>query len=705
MINKLKKNMRWIILLVVTLLFIGGFQLYQMSIGKAVYSTTMSFMNQLADHDQLNIVNQMNNKWEYLSAVLERIRSTRDTNMNDVIYDIGIDSKATSFEKIYLITDDDYVYSHSYLDISLKDVEWGQIFAEADDNFVMRYSESTREFKGEYMLYGKRLSEGITCGEKKIVGIVGMVPIAEISEQMRLESFDGQGVAIVIQPDGEIITASEFYDTAKNRNWWTVMEESTFLGGQSIDECKQAVKDRESLFINYKYDNEEFYARFQPLENAGNNGWYMVVRVSANVIADQVDTLVWSSLPFFIVLAVIVFIVLTFIYRTVNAVRVAQASEQAKSIFLANMSHEIRTPLNGIVGLQYLMRQNLDNPAKLQEYLKKAEISADFLKGVISDVLEMSKIESGQLEIYPQEIDLLKLIDEIKILLETQAQEKHLDFTVDTTAVKYPILNADALRIKQILMNLLGNAIKFTGENGKVHLEIQQEINNHIAKTTFIISDNGCGMTEEFLERIWKPFEQERRISSQNGTGLGTTLSKTLAEKMGGDIEVESQIDVGTTFVVTIPFEIINKVQIDQSGIKEQEWDLSGKHILVVEDNEINRMIVVSVLEDEGCIVTEAVDGLEAVHAFSDSQFFGYDLILMDIQMPKLNGYQAVEKIRSLKREDARIIPIIAMTANAFREDEEKAIQCGMNDIIVKPLNIPLLLDKIKNLKSQEENS
>ena len=192
------------------------------------------------------------------------------------------------------------------------------------------------------------------------------------------------------------------------------------------------------------------------------------------------------------------------------------------------MSHEIRTPLNGIVGLQYLMRQSLDDPLKLNEYLKKAEVSAAFLQNVITDVLDMSKIESGQLEIYPKEMDLKRLIEEVHTLLENQVENKGLHFRIDVQGLEAPLVQGDALRIKQILTNLLGNAVKFTPEGGEISLTVRQELTGGVANTVFQVADTGCGMSQDFLQHIWKPFEQERRASSQNGTGLGTTDRKSV---------------------------------------------------------------------------------------------------------------------------------------------------------------------------------
>ena len=316
----------------------------------------------------------------------------------------------------------------------------------------------------------------------------------------------------------------------------------------------------------------------------------------------------------------------------------------------------------------------------------------------------MSKIESGQLEIYQDELDLYILINEIKALLDTQAEEKGLTFNIECDELKQPLVLGDGLRIKQVLTNLLGNAVKFTQKGGRISLIISQKIANDIAYTTFIVADNGSGMSPEFLERIWIPFEQEQRIASQNGTGLGTTLSKTLMEKMNGTISVESKVGSGTKFTVSVPFPIVKtSAKFKENGESNNEWEFKDKNVLVVEDNDINRMIVVSVMEDIGCTVVEVTNGQEAVDAFKDSSPYFFDLILMDMHMPVMDGYEAVKQIRALPRPDGATVLIIALTANAFREDVERALKSGVNEVATKPLNIPVLMQKIKSIQNREE--
>ena len=683
----------------------GGYWLYYQSIEAAVYSTTLSFMEQIADHDHLNIVNQMDSKREVLLTLLKRMEATRNSRIEDVVYSLGVEARTTSFDTLYLITADDEVYSSSYLKTPLHNMVWAEEFRNSNSGFLTRYEEDSRERWGEFLVYGVRLPAPVSCGGKEISGVVGLVPIAGIANQMRLESFDGQGIAVVMKRSGDIITASQQYNDLDN-NFLNPLEHARFKNGGSLEDCRQAVREGDSIFVEYSLDDNSYYALFQSLDHHEGNDWYLVVRVSTQVTEDQVKTLISRSLPFFFMLGLMILAIAYFIYHSMDSVKVARASEQAKSAFLANMSHEIRTPLNGIVGLHYLMRQNLGDRGKLEEYLKKAEVSTSFLQNVITDVLDMSKIESGQLEIYSSEMNLKALIEEVGILLESQTRRKMLQCSIECRELTEPIVCGDALRIKQVLTNLLGNAVKFTPEGGAVALTVGQEVNGETVHTVFQVSDTGCGMSQEFLERIWQPFEQEHRVAQQNGTGLGTTLSKTLVEKMGGSISVESQLGKGTVFTFSIPLPVVRQTgeESPSSEAKETGHDvggksmLAGKHIMVVEDNEINRMIVVSILEDQECELTEARDGQEALASFEGSRPDYYDLILMDIQMPVMNGYEATRSIRSLDRPDAKSVPIIAMTANAFREDIEKALDAGMDDVATKPLDIGLLLKKIEQI-------
>lgn len=670
----------------------GGYQLYRMSVTQAVNGTTTSFMSQIAAHDAQAIYNQMASKWEYLESLSDRIRLTRQTDLEDISYLLSVEMQASSFDSIFLVSSDGKLYDNTYLISSLDDRAWADAYKEASARFALRYTLEEREVWGEYLVYGTKLSSPLSIDDTQIEGIVGLVPIADIESNMRFESFDGQGLAIVIQPSGDVVTASKYYGGADGQNYFSELGESTFSVG-SLEECLAGIARNEDVNLEYQYGKERYYATMTTIPGSD---WYLVVKVKAAVTANQVDELMSRSLIFFGILAVVLAGVLFVIFRSVRNERIARESDRAKSTFLANMSHEIRTPLNGIVGLQYLMRQNLDDPEKLTQYLDQADVSAEFLKSVITDVLDMSKIESGQMDLRAAPFSLPSMLSDIETLLSSQARSVRIAFSIDYEPLAAPSVVGDEMRLKQAIINLLGNALKFTDEGGKVSLAVSQETDKNIAITTFVIADTGCGMSADFLERIWEPFEQERRVTSQSGTGLGTALSKTLVEAMGGTIEVESTLGVGTTFTISVPLPVSGETLAESTQTTAQEATLSAKRVLVAEDNDVNRMIIVDILNDEGCEVVEAVDGQAAVDAFAVSEPGYFDVVLLDLQMPILDGFGAAKAIRGLHRPDGATVFIMALTANALRDDVERAKRCGMNDVVTKPLNVAQLLEKLR---------
>ncbi|HIW76036.1 MULTISPECIES: hybrid sensor histidine kinase/response regulator [Gordonibacter] len=678
----------------------GGYLLYQQSITQAVNGTTLSFMEQIADHDAQGIHNQMTSKWDYLDSVSERIRLARKGEVADLSYQLSVEVRSSSFERIYLVTDQEHLYDNTYLASTLNDVEWADTYRAADDRFVIRYTLEEREKWGEYLVYGVKLDTPVVCDGERIESVVGLVPVADIEAGMRFESFDGQGVALVIRNTGEIVTASRYYGGSDGQDFFAELKDASFVSG-SLAESRAAIERGENVFAEYRMGDERYYVTMVPI---ADSRWYLVVKVNASVTSHQVNELMTRSLLFFGLLGLLIAGVLFTVFRSVRDARVARESEKAKSTFLANMSHEIRTPLNGLVGLQYLMRQNVDDKEKLSGYLDQADVSADYLKSVITDVLDMSKIESGQMELYAQSFDLAAMLDDIDTLIGLQAKPRNLQFSVVYGELPARRVVGDEMRIKQVIVNLLGNALKFTPEGGRVSLNVSQVVAGEgtVARTTFVVSDTGCGMSPSFLERIWEPFEQEKRAASRNGTGLGASLSKILVEEMGGTIEVESEQGCGSTFTVTVPLQMAaDQSTADAVGAAADDVTLEGKCVLVAEDNGVNRMIIVDILKDEGCVVTAASDGAEALEAFAASEEGTYDVVLMDLQMPRMDGYQATDAIRALKRTDSAAVPILALTANAFRDDVDRALSAGMNDVVTKPLDVGLLLDKLRAIGSE----
>lgn len=366
-----------------------------------------------------------------------------------------------------------------------------------------------------------------------------------------------------------------------------------------------------------------------------------------------------------------------------------------KNIFFSSMSHDMRTPLNGIIGLSELAKNHLNNPDIIKEYLEKINASSKQLLNLINDILELSKIEFNKNEIVEEAFLLEEKLNEITDIFKLEAERTKKNFET-----KYEIENnfvkGDCCKLSQILNNLLSNAFKYTKENGSIILNIKELKREKKSNYSFEIIDTGCGMSQEFLERLYEPFERETRFGAKgiSGTGLGMVIVKNLVAQLEGEIKVESELNKGTTINLIIPLEILGKTQEKEEKNIETSGNYQGKRILVVEDNEINMEIITELLTMKGLEVIQAWNGKEAVETFQKSNINELDMILMDMQMPIMNGCDATKEIRKLSREDANKIPIIAVTANAFAEDITATTMAGMNSHISKPIDFTIL-DKV----------
>ena len=389
-----------------------------------------------------------------------------------------------------------------------------------------------------------------------------------------------------------------------------------------------------------------------------------------------------------------------------EAAEKADAANQAKSTFLLNMSHDIRTPMNAIIGFTNIaLHQNV--VADIHGSLEKVRESSKHLLSLLNDVLDLSRIESGKAVFFPEPVDITKLTDNVLAIMNGLLYNRDLKFEVYRERPKNPYVLADATRIREVLTNFLSNAVKFTKDGGTVTLDISShpgEDDKHIV-ARYIVKDNGIGMSEEFQKKLFKPFSQEddRGARTQyKGTGLGMAIAKEYVEMMGGSIAVESQKGVGTTFTVEIPLELTEQ-GIRQKQEEPVHHDLTGVNVLMAEDNDLNAELATVMLEDAGMAVTRAFDGKEAVELFKNHPQGTYDIILMDIMMPNMDGHQAAKTIRAMgtERPDAATIPIIALSANAFAEDIKASLDSGMNGHVSKPLNMKEVTDTIaKYIKS-----
>ena len=384
------------------------------------------------------------------------------------------------------------------------------------------------------------------------------------------------------------------------------------------------------------------------------------------------------------------------------AAKKAEAANEAKTEFLQRMSHDIRTPINGICGLVNMAEHYADNMEKQTEYRTKVKEASNLLLELVNDVLDMSKLESGEIVLEEIPFNLSKISREVFVVIEQMAAEQNIQIKWEKKEITHRDLIGSPGYVKRVMMNILSNAMKYNRENGHIYISCIEIPSGQPETTTmeFVCRDTGIGMTEEFQKHIFEPFAQEHSGSRTKfaGTGLGMPIAKKLIEKMGGTITFESVEGVGTTFVIRVPFRIDTDRNSKVETGEKTEVSIRGLHILLAEDNELNMEIAEFMLQNEGAEVTKAWDGQEAVKIFEKSRSGEFDVILMDIMMPVMNGYEAAKMIRSLDREDAKAIPIIAMTANAFTEDRLRAKEAGMDEHVAKPVDVELLIKVIHGL-------
>ncbi len=418
-------------------------------------------------------------------------------------------------------------------------------------------------------------------------------------------------------------------------------------------------------------------------------GWYDKQMLALAALLEMV---------FYILLAIVLYFVLNRRdYAAEQKLRLeAERANAAKSNFLMRMSHDIRTPLNGILGMIEMAEQNQYDFDKQKDCRDKAKESALILLEIINEVLDMSKLESGKVMLEHVPFDLFELAKSVYGITNRQAQRRGIEIIQENCHVSHRRLIGSPVHYRRILTNIVSNAIKYNKEKGKIYITCRDEkVGENQVRLRFKCRDTGLGMTAEFVKHIFDPFTQEGTSarSEYGGTGLGMSIVKTLTDKMGGTITVESQKDIGTTVEVIIPFEIDHsKEHLPKGKAAQEEPKIAGKRVLVVEDNELNMEIVKFILEEQGVQVLEAANGQEAVRAFAQSDEFEIHAILMDIMMPLMDGHQATGIIRGMNRADARKVPIIAMTANAFAEDRLAAREAGMDDHLAKPLDARLLV-------------
>ena len=378
----------------------------------------------------------------------------------------------------------------------------------------------------------------------------------------------------------------------------------------------------------------------------------------------------------------------------VKSVREANEAIKQKQDFISNVSHDIRTPMDSIIGFTELAKKNMDNPEKLADSLEKISRASGHLMNLINEVLDISKIDSGQSAVEENMCSIHEIIDNVCQIMQNEIDSKKLKINFDYSMLDEDVLSCDNIRLNQILMNLVSNAVKYSYEGGHITISVIQLSTEDESKiiNEFHIKDEGCGMTPEFMEHVFEPFARDKASPvSAEGTGLGLTIAKSLTEIMGGSIEVTSELGKGSEFTAIIPLSIPSLTEIEE----EQDiiiYDFKGRRVLIVDDNQLNREILVEAMREEGFVVDEAIDGSFAIEKLRDNEPGTYELVILDLQMPVMDGYETTKIIRNFKDERVSSIPIVALTADALPEEKTRAFNCGVNAYLVKPVDMPSLL-------------
>ena len=515
------------------------------------------------------------------------------------------------------------------------------------------------------------------------------------------------------QKDGTIIVADKGTIVASN-------DESLLGQDTAGNQVVQAMKEHT--------DSQHIFH----LKNEGTGGYGIMLKQRDYYIYTYLpDTEVFRNLPLSVTAVVFLYLLIFGIFcfwgyradlahrkqeqekdekykaELLRAAKKAEAANEAKTEFLQRMSHDIRTPINGICGMINVADHYADNMEKQTECRAKIKKTSHLLLELINEVLDMSKLESDEVVLEDIPFNLNSIFEEILGVIEHMAAEQNIRIIWEEKEVTHWNLIGSPVHVKRILMNILSNAVKYNKENGYVYISCREIPSKQTAMTTleFVCRDTGIGMAEAFQKRIFEPFAQEHAGSRTKfaGTGLGMPITKKLVEKMGGTISFESKEGTGTTFVIRIPFQIDADMKDRNETEEKTETSIQGLHVLLTEDNELNMEIAEFVLQNEGAVVTKAWNGQKAVDIFRKSRPGEFDAILMDIMMPVMNGYEAAKMIRSLDREDAKVIPIIAMTANAFTEDKMRAKEAGMDEHIAKPVDGKLLVKVINELVKRNQ--
>ena len=718
------------------------FEVYHKYIDQILYEERLSQMKVVTSQLFEGIEGMMDNRWETVVSQSNRLDDIEVTNILELSEFMMQQSRINEFEeksqRLIAVDDLGRYYTQQGLQGNLTEMD---VLIEQPDQ--VSFVSNTVTTNRTEIVFLKKVKQPIHINDGSRTVLIEYYGIAQdmrvFNPYFECNAYKGNNTVYVVDYNGLKIFNSQSDEVLHGYNTFTVLENMKYLHGSSFEQAKQILSENCISYSNAILDGVEYYYSLYQMEDSE---WTLLFLVPSSYVAQNTVKLVNLTVLIVLIFAIILVTISAMaIFATMrrlqkeaveaerrtndklalineqldqknadlskavqvaeNAFEVAENANHAKSDFLANMSHDIRTPMNAIMGMTTLIERDAQLPDKVREYTKKIQCSSRHLLGIINDVLDMSKIESGKTIINVGEFYLPELLEQMDAAFRPQTDAKKQKFEIMIQNLEHKWLLGDSMRLLQILNNLLSNAYKYTPVGGTICIEVQEmeQSSSSYAKLCFKVMDNGIGMSRKFLAQIYDSFTREERsvTNTIQGTGLGMSIVKSLVDLMGGSIDVESMQGKGTCFELILDFRISEKTVTDCSKQKEEKEEtdtsqLRGMHFLCAEDNELNAEILKELLHMEGAECVICPNGRTVVENFEKSAPGDYDMILMDVQMPVMNGYEATKAIRRGNHPLALTIPIVAMTANAFSEDVQKSLSAGMNAHISKPMDMKKLL-------------
>ena len=763
--NKEVQQMITVIAIVipVVLIVVSGFLKYYNSyMDKLLYAERLNQMQEVTSQLFTGLEDVVQGKWESTETFCNYIERAIPETMDQLWKFMQEQAELNELDKknsdLVAIDDNGICYNEHGRQGALNEMEY--LINKPDQVCFISKSMTKDETK---MYFLKLLDDPVPVqdGEKNIHLIYYGIScnMKELNPYFLCKAYDENNAVYVLNEQGERLFTGTDEEILSGYNLFSVLGNMEYLHGSSLEDAKKELKANGVAYSNAVLNGREYFYSLYQMENSE---WILLFLVPSDYVAVNTVRMMNTTVQMVMIIAIVLLAFCVMIVywmlrkrqkreiaaeRKMNqklellnrkleeAVEKAEDASKAKSNFLANMSHDIRTPMNAIVGITSLMEHEKGISDKLHTYITKVQLSSRHLLGLINDILDMSRIESNEVTLNKEEVNITEQIGQIDSIIRAQVTEHHQNFHIHVNDIIHEYLICDGLRFRQILLNLLSNAVKYTPEGGDITLDFREEICEIPDHARFVcrVSDNGYGMTDDFIEHIFEPFTRAENSMTNKvqGTGLGMAITKNIVDMMGGEIKVESEIGKGSCFTVTLTLPIdkemtyrsesgdvlpvsdddrlvTNIPAANDNDIDNEEEEISasvlkGMRFLCAEDNELNAEILSEILKMYEADCTIYPNGAELVEAFKDAKPGEYDAILMDIQMPVMNGLDAAGAIRKSENPLGRIIPIIAMTANAFSEDVQHCLGAGMDAHIAKPIEIEVLEKTLKNIMGGRE--